>query len=68
MIRRSEVGFILLRHLLMLLLRRSRRQMRPAGEGLLLRSWFGGDSIRTAVEAVWVLLIIVVLLTTVVLT
>ena len=51
MIHRSKIGLILFRDLLMLLLGRSRRQMTLAGEGLLLRCRFRGNSIRTAVEA-----------------
>jgi len=51
MIYRSKIGLILFRNLLVLLLRRSRRKMRLAGKGLLLRCGFGGNSIRATVEA-----------------
>ena len=51
MIHRSKIGLILFRDLLMLLLRRSRRKMTLAGEGLLLGCRFRRNSIRTTVEA-----------------
>lgn len=51
MIHRSKIGLILFRNLLMLLLGRSRRKMRLAGDGLLLRCRFRSNSIRPTVEA-----------------
>jgi hypothetical protein len=51
MIRRSKIGLVLFRNLLMLLLGRSRWNVRLAGEGLLLRRRFRGNSIRPTVEA-----------------
>ena len=51
MIHRSKIGLILFRNLFMLLLGRSRRKVMLAGEGLLLRCRFRGNSIRTTVEA-----------------
>jgi hypothetical protein len=48
---RREIGLILFRNLLMLLLCGSRLQVRLAREGLLLRCRFGGNSVRSAVEA-----------------
>jgi len=51
MIHRREVGLILFRDLLMLLLGRSRGEMRLAGKGLLLLRRSGGNSIGAAVEA-----------------
>jgi hypothetical protein len=51
MIRRRKIGLVLFRNLLMLLLGRSRRSVRLAGEGLLLRRRFRGNSIWPTVEA-----------------
>src|SRR5208282_1776769 len=51
MIRRSKIGLVLFRNLLMLRLSGSRRNMRLTGEGCLLRRRFRGNSIRSAVEA-----------------
>lgn len=51
MICRSKIGLVLFRNLLMLLLGRGRWNVRLAGEGLLLRRRFRGNSIRPTVEA-----------------